>query len=72
MEQEPQKQFDGCIWNNRATEVIAEASEMPLGDRRRAALKEAVRLRIAAEISDGWQTNRKRLRAVRPRYSTWR
>jgi hypothetical protein len=49
MEQETQKPPDSRVWDNRATEVIAEARKMPLGDRRRAALREAERLRIAAE-----------------------
>jgi hypothetical protein len=35
----------------RATEVIAEAREMPLGQLRSAALEEAGRLRIAAEMN---------------------
>jgi hypothetical protein len=35
----------------RATEVIAEARKMPLGQRRSNALGEAGRLRIAAELS---------------------
>jgi hypothetical protein len=38
-------------WNARATEVIAEARKMPLGQRRSDALDEAGRLRIAAEMS---------------------
>jgi hypothetical protein len=50
MEHETQSPPDSRVWDNRATEVIAKAREMPLGDRRRAALREAGRLRIAAEI----------------------
>jgi hypothetical protein len=37
-------------WDARATKVIAEAREMPLGQRRSDALEEAGRLRIAAEM----------------------
>jgi hypothetical protein len=37
-------------WDARATEVIAEARKMPLGRQRSDALKEAGRLRIAAEM----------------------
>jgi len=49
MEQKTRHSPDSRVWENRATEVIAEARKMPLGDRRRAALREAGRLRIAAE-----------------------
>jgi hypothetical protein len=49
MEQKTQNPPDSRVWDNRATEVIAEARQMPLGERRRAALREAGRLRIAAE-----------------------
>jgi hypothetical protein len=49
MEQNAQSQLDSCVWDNRAKEVIAEARKMPPGDRRRAALREAGRLRSAAE-----------------------
>jgi hypothetical protein len=49
MEQETQNPPDSRVWDNRATEVVAEARKMPLGDRRRAALREAGRLRVAAE-----------------------
>jgi hypothetical protein len=49
MEQNAQCQLDSRVWDNRAEEVIAEARKMPLGDRRRAALREAGRLRSAAE-----------------------
>jgi hypothetical protein len=49
MEQETQSPPDSRVWDNRATEVIAEARQMPLGEPRRAALREAGRLRIAAE-----------------------
>jgi hypothetical protein len=37
-------------WDARATELIAEARKMPLGQRRSDALGEAGRLRIAAEM----------------------
>jgi hypothetical protein len=37
-------------WDARATEVIAEARKMPLGQRRSDALGDAGRLRIAAEM----------------------
>jgi hypothetical protein len=37
-------------WDARATEMIAEARKMPLGQRRSDALGEAGRLRIAAEM----------------------
>jgi hypothetical protein len=42
---------DSRVWEDRATEIIAEARKMPLGERRRAALREAGRLRIAAEMN---------------------
>jgi hypothetical protein len=42
---------DNRFWDDRATKVIAEARKMPLGERRRAALREARRLRIAAEMN---------------------
>jgi hypothetical protein len=42
---------DSRFWDRRATEVIEEARKMPLGEQRRAALREAGRLRIAAEIN---------------------
>jgi hypothetical protein len=51
MEQKTQDSADSRVWDNRATEVIAEARKMPLGEQRRAALREAGRLRIAAEIN---------------------
>lgn len=38
-------------WDVRATTVIAEARKLPLGQRRSDALKEAGRLRIAAELN---------------------
>jgi hypothetical protein len=49
MEQETQSPPDSRVWDNRAMEVVAEARQMPPGERRRAALREAGRLRIAAE-----------------------
>jgi hypothetical protein len=48
---------DSRFWDDRATEVIAEARKMPLGEQRRAALREAGRLRIAAEINR-WLANK--------------
>jgi hypothetical protein len=42
---------DSRLWDDRATDVIAEARKMPLGEQRCAALREAGRLRIAAEIN---------------------
>jgi hypothetical protein len=42
---------DSRFWDDRATEVIAEARKMSLGEERCAALREAGRLRIAAEIN---------------------
>jgi hypothetical protein len=51
MEQGTQHPPDSRVWDDRATEVIAEARKMPLGERRRAALREAGRLRIAAEMN---------------------
>jgi hypothetical protein len=38
MEQSPP---DSRVWDSRATEVIAEARQMPQGERRRAALRES-------------------------------
>jgi hypothetical protein len=51
VEQHAQQQPDSRVWDDQATEVIAEARKMPLGERRRAALREAGRLRIAAEMN---------------------
>ena len=51
MEQKTQEPPDSRFWDDRVTEVIAEARKMPLGERRRAALREAGRLRIAAEMN---------------------
>jgi hypothetical protein len=51
MEQKTQEPPDSRFWDDRATEIIAEARKMPLGERRRAALREAGRLRIAAEMN---------------------
>ena len=48
---------DSRVWDDRATEVIAEARKMPLGERRRAALREAGRLRVAAEMNR-WLTTK--------------
>ena len=51
MDQKVQEQPDSRFWDDRATKVIEEARKMPLGERRRAALREAGRLRIAAEVN---------------------
>jgi hypothetical protein len=51
MEQNPQHPPDSRVWDDRATEIIAEARNMPLGERRRAALREAGRLRVVAEMN---------------------
>jgi hypothetical protein len=51
VEQDAERPSDSRTWDARATEVIAEARKTPLGDQRRAALREAGRLRIAAEIN---------------------
>jgi hypothetical protein len=51
MEQKTQESPDSRIWDEQATKVIAGARKMPLGERRRAALREAGRLRIAAEVN---------------------
>jgi hypothetical protein len=51
MEQETRHPPDSRVWDERATEVIAEARKMPPGEQRRAALREAGRLRIAAEMN---------------------
>jgi hypothetical protein len=50
MEQKTQDDPPSRFLDDRATAVIAEARKMPLGERRRAALREAGRLRIAAEM----------------------
>jgi hypothetical protein len=51
MAQSRQQPPDSRVWDDRATEIIAEARKMPLGERRRAALREAGRLRVAAEMN---------------------
>jgi hypothetical protein len=51
MEQNPLHPPDSRVWDDWATEVIAEAREMTLGERRRGAFRETGRLRIAAEIN---------------------
>jgi hypothetical protein len=51
MEQKIQDSPDSRVWDDRASRIITEARKMPLGERRRAALREAGRLRIAAEIN---------------------
>ena len=57
MEQNAQYRPDSRVWDERATEVIAEARKLPMGERRRAALREAGRLRIAAELNR-WLTSK--------------
>jgi hypothetical protein len=47
-------------WDARATEVIAEARKMPLGQRRSDALGEAGRLSIAAEMKRWLSTKQDR------------
>ena len=51
VEQNTQHLPDSRIWDDRATAAIAEARKMPLGERRSEALREAGRLRIAAEMN---------------------
>jgi hypothetical protein len=51
MEQETQHPPDSRVWDDRATEILAQARKMPPGEQRRAALREAGRLRIAAEMN---------------------
>ncbi len=52
MEQETQHPPpDSRVWDDRATEILAQARQMPPGERRRAALREAGRLRVAAEMN---------------------
>jgi hypothetical protein len=51
MEQTPQHPPDSRVWDDRAAEIIAEARKMPLGEQRRAALREAGRLRVAGEMN---------------------
>ena len=57
MEQKPQHPPESSIWDHRAREVIAEARKMPLGERRRPALREEGRLRIAGEMNR-WQATK--------------
>jgi hypothetical protein len=42
---------DSRVWDDRASELIAEARKMPPGPARRVALREAGRLRVVAEIN---------------------
>jgi hypothetical protein len=51
MERKPQHPPDSGVRDDQATEVIAEARKMPLGERRGAALRAAGRLRVAAEMN---------------------
>jgi len=57
LEQETDCPSDSRVWEERAAEVIAEAREMPPGERKRAALREAGRLRVAAALFR-WLTNK--------------
>jgi hypothetical protein len=57
LEQETERVSDSRVWEDRAAEVIAQAREMPPGTRRRAALREAGRLRVAAALFR-WLTNK--------------
>jgi len=51
MDQKAHEGPDSSFWHDRATKVIEEARKMPLGERRRAAIREAERLRVAAEVN---------------------
>ena len=51
MEQQTEHPPDSRVWDDRATEILAQARQMPPGEQRRAALREAGRLRIAAEMN---------------------
>jgi hypothetical protein len=57
VDQDAQYRSDSRVWDERATEVIAEARKLPMGEKRRAALREAGRLRIAAEVNR-WLANK--------------
>jgi hypothetical protein len=57
LEQETEHASDSRVWEDRAAEVMAQAREMPPGARRRAALREAGRLRVAAALFR-WLTNK--------------
>jgi hypothetical protein len=57
LEQETERASESRVWEDRAAEVIAQAREMPPGARRRAALREAGRLRVAAALFR-WLTNK--------------
>jgi len=51
MDQKAHEGSDGRFWYERATRVIEEARKMPPGEQRRAAIREAERLRVAAEVN---------------------
>jgi len=51
VEQSEQDLPDSRVWDDRASEVTTEARKMPPGPARRVALREAGRLRVAAEIN---------------------
>ena len=50
MDETDQQPLVSRAWDDRATEIIAEARKMPLGSERSDALIEAGRLRVAAEM----------------------
>jgi hypothetical protein len=50
MDETAQQPSAGRAWDDRATEIIAEARKMPPGSQRSDALIEAGRLRVAAEM----------------------
>jgi hypothetical protein len=58
MEQETQNLPDSRVWDNRATEVIAEARKMrwEIGDARRLEKRDVCAL--PPRLTDGWQLNR--------------
>ena len=49
--QNAERLHDSRVWDDLATVVVAEARKMPLGEWRRAALREAGRLHLAAEMN---------------------
>jgi hypothetical protein len=70
MEQETQNPPDSRVWDNRATEVVAEARKMPLGeigDARR--LEKRGVCALPPRLTDGWRINR--LASFRQRCSVW-
>jgi hypothetical protein len=51
VDQNEQHAPDSHFWDVRASELIAQARNMPPGPARRVALREAGRLRVVAEIN---------------------